>query len=97
MSEVPLYFWKHDRGKLMSSAGIRKGGCAVYRGTSLMRNNPPPAQDHHRPLGVVLLYGARGLLSLTSEVPLYRGTSLIRNRCPLGPYRRPILRVLGGS
>ena len=28
---------------------------------------------------------------------VYRGTSLIRNRTPLGPYRRPMLRVLGGS
>ena len=27
----------------------------------------------------------------------YRGTSLIRKRTPLGPYRRPMLRVLGGS
>ena len=27
----------------------------------------------------------------------YRGTSLIRNRTPLGPYRRPMPRVLGGS
>ena len=26
----------------------------------------------------------------------YRGTSLIRKRTPLGPYRRPMLRVLGG-
>ena len=24
----------------------------------------------------------------------YRGTSLVRNRLPLGPYRRPMLRVL---
>ena len=27
----------------------------------------------------------------------YRGTSLIRIRTPLGPYRRPMPRVLGGS
>jgi len=27
----------------------------------------------------------------------YRGTSLIRNRTPLGPYRRPMPRFLGGS
>jgi len=27
--------------------------------------------------------------------PLYRGTSLIRKRTPLGPYRRPVRRVLG--
>jgi hypothetical protein len=28
---------------------------------------------------------------------MYRGTSLIRKRTPLGPYRRKIPRVLGGS
>ena len=27
----------------------------------------------------------------------YRGNSLIRNRHPVGPYRRPMPRVLGGS
>ena len=27
----------------------------------------------------------------------YRGTSLIRKRYPIGPYRRPMPRVLGGS
>ena len=27
----------------------------------------------------------------------YRGTSLIRKRTPLGPYRRPVPRVLGES
>ena len=27
----------------------------------------------------------------------YRGTSLTRKRTPLGPYRRPMPRVLGGS
>ena len=29
--------------------------------------------------------------------PRYRGTSLTRKRTPLGPYRRPMPRVLGGS
>jgi hypothetical protein len=31
---------------------------------------------------------------LSSE---YRGTSLIRNSAPLGPYRRRMPRVIGGS
>ena len=31
-----------------------------------------------------------------SAVP-YRGTSLIKKRTPLGPYRRPMPRVPGGS
>ena len=30
-------------------------------------------------------------------LPLYRGTSLSRKLSPLGPYRRPMPRVLGGS
>ena len=31
------------------------------------------------------------------EMGIYRGTSLIRNCPPVGPYRRPMPRVLGGS
>ena len=41
-----------------------------YRGTSLIRNRPPP-QDVHRALGIVLLYGPKGALFLMSEVPLH--------------------------
>ena len=36
--------------------------------------------------------GPQGLCLFT-----YRGTSPIRKRLPLGPYRRPVPRVLGGS
>ena len=32
-----------------------------------------------------------------SDAELCRGTSLARKRNPLGPYRRPMPRVLGGS
>ena len=32
-----------------------------------------------------------------AAVLVYRGTSLTRKRTPLGPYRRPMPRVLGGS
>ena len=31
-----------------------------------------------------------------ANIQEYRGTSLIRNAPLLGPYRRPLLRVLGG-
>jgi len=31
------------------------------------------------------------------SVRIYKGTSLIRKRTPLGPYRRPMPRVLWGS
>jgi len=35
--------------------------------------------------------------TLTPVPKPHRGTSLTRKRTPLGPYRRPMLRVLGGS
>ena len=40
-----------------------------YRGTLLIRNSPPP-KDHHRTLGIVLLYGPRRGVFLMSVVPL---------------------------
>jgi hypothetical protein len=40
---------------------------------------------------------ALGPSTLPLNVPEYRGTSLIRNRTLLGPYRRPLPRVLGES
>ena len=36
-------------------------------------------------------------LAMSYIYPWYRGTSLTRKRTPLGPYRRPRPRVLGGS
>ena len=36
----------------------------------LAHKKPPPPQDHHRPLGIVLLQGPRGLHFFMSEVPL---------------------------
>ena len=50
------------------------GGCislrARYRGTSLIRNSPPP-QGHHRALDIVELQGPTRGLFLMHEVPLY--------------------------
>ena len=40
---------------------------------------------------------ACGCQGLGLEEDAYGGTSLTRKRTPLGPYRRPMLRVLGGS
>ena len=37
------------------------------------------------------------LAAFTQGPPMYRGTSLIRNRLPLGPYSRPMPRVLWRS
>jgi len=36
----------------------------------LAYKKPPPPSDHHRPLGIVLLWGPRGVRFLMSEVPL---------------------------
>ena len=41
-----------------------------YRGTSLIRNSPPP-YGHRRALGIVLLWGAKVGLFLMSGVPLH--------------------------
>ena len=43
---------------------------------------------------MVLLQGPTGWRFLMSEVPLYR---CVFKRTPLGPYRRPMPRVLWGS
>ena len=42
----------------------------LYRGTSLIRNSPPP-HGRHRALGMVLLWGLMEGWFLVSEVPLY--------------------------
>ena len=46
------------------------------------------SRDNH-----LLIYGAVDEQQVASE---YRGTSLTRKRTLLGPYRRPMPRVLGG-
>jgi hypothetical protein len=45
--------------------------CPAYRGTSLIRNRPPPPKEHHRALGTGLLQGPGGVHFLVSEVPLH--------------------------
>ena len=54
-------------------------------------NNRSPFQQHQRPLHQARAppWGVR--------YPRYRGTSLTRTRTPLGPYRRPVPGVSGGS
>ena len=44
-------------------------GRILHRGASLIRNKPLPL-EHHGDLGIVLLWGPRGVLFLMSEVPL---------------------------
>ena len=46
-----------------------------YRGNSVIRNSPPP-YDHHRALGIALLYGPRGRCFRMSEAPLYATKSV---------------------
>ena len=49
------------------------------------------------PLGIALLQDPKAACVLDFEQPLYWGTSLTRKRTTLGPYRRPMPWVLGGS
>ena len=70
-----------------------------YRATSLTRTSPPP-QDHHRALGIALLYGPRGARFLMSEVPLYTCSGVVRNQGhapPLGWPYSPRHRPTSGS
>ena len=77
-----------------------RSGAALCRGTSLIRNRPPPS-DPPRALGIGLLWGLRGGRFLMSEVSLYavhclaqqtkyRGYSKVGTRTALGSYGRPI-------
>jgi len=49
------------------------------------------------PAGAGFVAGQKLPRIVNLDQPTYRVTSLMRKRTPLGPYRRPILRVLGGS
>jgi hypothetical protein len=54
---------------------------------------------HLRDRAAALLWGRGGreiAERIVGPAALYRGTSLTRQRIPLGPYRRPMPRVLGG-
>ena len=58
----------------------------------------PVKITRHWPKLLTLEYemGARSVSSGLGSVSDYRATSLIRNHPPLGPFRRPMPRVLGG-
>ena len=51
--------------------GAWGGVVREYSGASLIRNCPPPPQDHHRRPGISLLEGPGGRRFLMDEVPLY--------------------------
>ena len=60
---------------------------------TLYLTQPPQLSPIHFPL----VPRKRGWRFPSNEVPVHRGTSLTRKRSPLGPYRRPMPRVLWGS
>ena len=57
--------------ELLTVTGVPRSSTVIdgYRGTSPIRNTPPP-QGHHRALDTVLLLGP-GEVFLSSGVPLY--------------------------
>ena len=60
---------------------------------------PPPllhTPSHHR-LWTTSLHHTTGYGPQPEKAETYRGSSLIRKRTPLGPHRRPMPRVVGGS
>ena len=59
---------------------------STYSRTDGLRFEYEPLSRNNSSLGLVNLEGW-----------WYKGTSLIRKRTTLGPYRRPVPRVLGGS
>ena len=86
MSEVPMYM----------CTGVHQSPltCSKRRGKHLKGfKDLPESQGQNRTLAVLYVPSreekARG--------KIYRGTSLTRKCTPLGPYRRPMPRVLGGS
>ena len=54
---------------MLAVRSVAVRGPAAYRGTSLI--TPPPPQEHHRSLGIILLYGPTGWRFLI-EVTLWR-------------------------
>ena len=50
----------------------------------------------HRDCPMTMPHTARRM-GIDASPVAYRGTSLTRKRTPLGPYHRPMSRVLGGS
>ena len=65
------------------------------------RRTPRPSVDGTRSKALCPFGSQQRLVSTNISLPSthhqYRGTSLTRKRTPLGPYRRPMHRVLGES
>ena len=63
------------------------------------REAGPSSRERERDLAVEEYMKVGGAMPLDPprNAKGYRGTSLIRKRSPLGPYRRPMPKVFGGS
>ena len=72
-------------------------GCQVSRlkFAQGFQNRQTPDQTSGFEFQALVLDFPKGFYS--PEMRVYRGTSLIRKRSPLGPYRRPMPRVVGES
>ena len=76
---------------------LRSAAYHVTSSTSLLLSSLELIDTNvYEPYVRALLGSARERHQVSSFVS-YRGTSLLRNRTPLGPYRRPMSRVEGGS
>ena len=75
-----------------SQAGLWGGYSVLISGVGVSRDTRPRAPAIEVRLEHVVQHLLGGW-----EFVVYRGTSHTRKRTPLGPYRRPLPRVLGGS
>ena len=83
MGEVPLYRY----GPLASCEF--DGACQIRCRTGDSNLNPES--------GTIREHQSSSPSQLPNNLCRYRGTSLMRKRIPLGPFRRPVPRVLCGS
>ena len=101
MSEVPVYVCERDKERDESERGRdekERGGDGRERGRD-ERQRERERRERQRETErerVEVVFGT-SRAAKTYELRTYRGTSLIRKRTTLGPYRRPMPRVLGGS
>jgi hypothetical protein len=76
------------------NTSMREG--VMHKGVVTPKGVMTPFLDSRWPASKTLPAPSR-VASLKGIAWVYRGTSPIRKRTPLGPYRRPMPRVVGGS
>ena len=98
MSEVPLYAEAWDLCWVKFDP-IATGGISLYDSVRLQRNGV--VQRAYGSVSSTRLPASPNLSRVTWTMRVvhmtYMGTSLTRKCTPLGPYRRPMPRVLGGT